>query len=69
MFSVAAQARYRSRTKPRLLRLSWAWRITIGYLLVMLVLPVSAMLVKASSQSLLSFGGLLLARSRSRLMM
>jgi sulfate/thiosulfate transport system permease protein len=51
MFSVSTHARYRSRTKPRLLRLSWAWRITIGYLLVMLVLPVSAMLIKASSQS------------------
>jgi sulfate/thiosulfate transport system permease protein len=37
--------------KPRPLRLSWAWRITIGYLVVMLALPVAAMLLKASSQS------------------
>jgi sulfate/thiosulfate transport system permease protein len=52
MFLFSSLARHHpSRRKPRLLRLSWAWRITIGYLLVMLVLPVSAMLVKASSQS------------------
>jgi sulfate/thiosulfate transport system permease protein len=51
MSSVSAHADHRSRIKPRLLRLSWAWRITIGYLVVMLVLPISAMLVKASSQS------------------
>jgi sulfate/thiosulfate transport system permease protein len=51
MSSVSAHTHQPSRIKPRLLRLSWAWRITIGYLLVMLVLPVSAMLVKASSQS------------------
>jgi sulfate/thiosulfate transport system permease protein len=41
----------RSSRKPRLLRLSWAWQITIGYLVVMLALPVSAMFLKASSQS------------------
>jgi sulfate/thiosulfate transport system permease protein len=40
-----------SSDKPRLLRLSWAWKVTIGYLLVMLALPVSAMFLKASSQS------------------
>ncbi len=51
MSSISAHADHRSRHKPRLLRLSWAWRITIGYLVVMLALPVSAMLVKASSQS------------------
>ncbi len=51
MSSVSTHADHRSRHKPRLLRLSWAWRITIGYLVVMLALPVSAMLVKASSQS------------------
>ena len=47
----SALASHPSRVKPRPLRLSWAWRITIGYLVVMLALPVSAMLVKASSQS------------------
>jgi sulfate/thiosulfate transport system permease protein len=40
-----------SSNKPLLLRLSWAWKVTIGYLLVMLALPVSAMFIKASSQS------------------
>jgi sulfate/thiosulfate transport system permease protein len=52
MFLFSSLTRHHpSRNKPRLLRLSWAWRITIGYLLVMLALPVSAMLIKASSQS------------------
>jgi sulfate/thiosulfate transport system permease protein len=55
MFSFFTQAHHHSRNKPRLLRLSWAWRITIGYLVVMLALPVSAMLVKASSQSPAAF--------------
>ncbi len=41
----------RSPQKPRLLSLSWAWQITIGYLVVMLALPVAAMFMKASSQS------------------
>lgn len=40
-----------SSNKPLLLRLSWAWKVTIGYLLVMLALPVSAMFIKVSSQS------------------
>ncbi|HEY9907659.1 MAG TPA: sulfate ABC transporter permease subunit CysT [Thermosynechococcaceae cyanobacterium] len=30
-------------------QLSWAWRITIGYLTVMLLVPVSAMLLRAAS--------------------
>jgi sulfate/thiosulfate transport system permease protein len=52
MFLLSSLTRHLpSQIKPRLLRLSWAWRITIGYLVVMLALPVSAMLVKASSQS------------------
>ena len=48
---ISNHADHRSRHQPRLLRLSWAWRITIGYLVVMLALPVAAMLLKASSQS------------------
>jgi sulfate/thiosulfate transport system permease protein len=40
-----------SSDRPRLLHLSWAWKVTIGYLVVMLALPVSAMFIKASSQS------------------
>jgi sulfate/thiosulfate transport system permease protein len=44
--------RRRSQINPRrLLTLSWAWKVTIGYLLVMLALPVSAMFIKASTQS------------------
>ena len=30
-------------------QLSWAWRITLGYLSIMLLLPISAMLLKAST--------------------
>jgi len=30
-------------------QLSWAWRITIGYLTIMLLVPVSAMLLRAAS--------------------
>jgi sulfate/thiosulfate transport system permease protein len=44
--------RRRSQINPRrLLTLSWAWKVTIGYLLMMLALPVSAMFIKASTQS------------------
>jgi sulfate/thiosulfate transport system permease protein len=50
MSSSSSLTRYSS-NKPLLLRLSWAWKVTIGYLLVMLALPVSAMFIKASSQS------------------
>ena len=32
-----------------LTKLSWAWRITLGYLSLMLLLPISAMLLKAST--------------------
>ncbi|MFM2432139.1 MAG: sulfate transporter permease subunit CysT [Cyanobacteriota bacterium] len=31
-------------------KISWPWRITIGYLLVMLIIPVSAMFLKASTE-------------------
>ena len=30
---------------------SWAWRVTVGYLLLMLVLPISAMFAKAATVS------------------
>ena len=33
----------------QLTQLSWAWRITLGYLSIMLLLPISAMLLKAST--------------------
>jgi sulfate/thiosulfate transport system permease protein len=35
----------------QLFQLSWAWRVTWAYLIIMLFLPASAMLVKASSLS------------------
>jgi sulfate/thiosulfate transport system permease protein len=34
---------------------SWAWRVTIGYLFIMLIVPVSAMLLKASTESPANF--------------
>lgn len=34
----------------RVTRLSWAWRVTYGYLFLMLVLPVMAMLAKAGTK-------------------
>jgi sulfate/thiosulfate transport system permease protein len=34
---------------------SWAWRVTIGYLLIMLVIPVSAMFLKASTEKPANF--------------
>jgi sulfate/thiosulfate transport system permease protein len=34
---------------------SWAWRVTIGYLLVMLVLPISALITKASTETPANF--------------
>jgi sulfate/thiosulfate transport system permease protein len=49
--SSSSSLTHRSPDQPRLLHLSWAWQITIGYLVVMLALPVSAMFLKASSQS------------------
>jgi len=35
----------------QLSKLSWPWRFTLGYLTIMLFLPVSAMLAKASTES------------------
>lgn len=35
--------------------LSWPWRITLGYLTIMLFLPVTALLLKASTKSLIEF--------------
>jgi sulfate/thiosulfate transport system permease protein len=35
----------------QLTKISWAWRITIGYLTIMLLVPVAALLLKASSVS------------------
>ena len=37
------------RIVSQLTQLSWAWRITLGYLSIMLLLPISAMLLKAST--------------------
>ena len=37
------------RIVAQLTQLSWAWRITLGYLSIMLLLPISAMLLKAST--------------------
>jgi sulfate/thiosulfate transport system permease protein len=34
---------------------SWAWRVTIGYLFIMLIVPVSAMLLKASTETPANF--------------
>jgi sulfate transport system permease protein len=39
------------KAKSGWLNFSWAWRITIGYLLVMLILPAAALLAKAGSQT------------------
>lgn len=36
-------------------RASWPWRITIGYLAVMLILPVAALILKASTESPTNF--------------
>ncbi len=37
------------RSIAQLTKLSWAWRITLGYLSLMLLVPISAMLLKAST--------------------
>jgi sulfate/thiosulfate transport system permease protein len=39
----------------RITQSSWAWRVTIGYLFIMLIVPVSAMLLKASTESPANF--------------
>jgi len=36
-------------------QLSWPWRITLGYLTIMLILPVSALLLKASTEKPVEF--------------
>lgn len=38
-----------------LLRLSWPWRLTLGYLTIMLLLPVAALLLKASTEKPIDF--------------
>jgi sulfate/thiosulfate transport system permease protein len=48
-------ARYRFNSPVRRLwqwvaRSSWAWRVTIGYLLIMLIIPIGAMMLKASTE-------------------
>nr|WP_290227567.1 sulfate ABC transporter permease subunit CysT [Trichocoleus desertorum] len=35
----------------RLLGLSWPWRVTLGYLTIMLLLPVAALIAKASTET------------------
>jgi len=51
-----------SRLKPiwnkplnQLIRLSWPWRIALGYLTIMLFLPMAALLLKASTKSPIQF--------------
>lgn len=39
----------------QLSKLSWPWRITLGYLTLMLFLPVAALLLKASTENPLNF--------------
>ncbi len=39
----------------QLSQLSWPWRITLGYLAIMLLLPVSALLLKASTEKPIDF--------------
>ncbi|WP_026098106.1 sulfate ABC transporter permease subunit CysT [Kamptonema formosum] len=39
----------------QLTKLSWPWRITLGYLTLMLFLPVAALLLKASTENPLNF--------------
>ncbi len=39
----------------QLSNLSWPWRITLGYLTIMLLLPVSALLLKASTEKPIDF--------------
>lgn len=39
----------------QLLGLSWPWRITLSYLAIMLVLPVSALILKASTEKPIDF--------------
>ncbi len=36
--------------------LSWPWRVTLGYLLLLLILPIAAMLLRASAVSWADFG-------------
>jgi sulfate/thiosulfate transport system permease protein len=43
------------RVVTRFRDLSWAWRITLGYLAVMLLLPITAMFLRASRVSLAEF--------------
>ena len=40
------------------LSISWPWRITIGYLLFMLILPITALLSKASEEMFENFWSL-----------
>ncbi len=46
---LAAIGRLISQLISQLTQLSWAWRVTLGYLSLMLLLPISAMLLKAST--------------------
>jgi sulfate transport system permease protein len=39
----------------QLIRLSWPWRITLGYLTIMLLLPVAALVLKASTEKPMDF--------------
>lgn len=52
-------ARQRTRVKKnlflQLLGLSWPWRITLSYLAIVLVLPVSALILKASTEKPIDF--------------
>jgi sulfate/thiosulfate transport system permease protein len=46
---LAAIGRSIARLTHQLTQLSWAWRVTLGYVSLMLLLPISAMLLKAST--------------------
>jgi sulfate/thiosulfate transport system permease protein len=46
---LAAIGRMIRQSIDSLTKLSWAWRITLGYLSLMLLVPISAMLLKAST--------------------
>ncbi len=53
--SVSQQKPQWQKAIARVLNLSWPWRITIGYLSIMLLLPIAAILAKASTEGPIDF--------------
>lgn len=53
--TVATQSRSPSTWKNPINRLSWPWRITLGYLTLMLFLPVTALILKACTEKPIDF--------------